>query len=61
MTDQASENAMARIDRALARIEAAANRQGEALDMLRGRHATLRAEITSAIAALDSLAAGEED
>lgn len=60
MTDQAPENATTRIERAIARIAACAQREAPADDSLERRHARLRAEVASAIAALDSLIDGED-
>ena len=61
MTDQASENASARIERALARIEAAAKRTSADRAGLERRHAALRSQVGAALAALDSLIASEGD
>ncbi len=61
MTDQASENASARIERALVRIEAAAKRSASSHSDLQRRHATLRREVGEALASLDSLIAAEGD
>ncbi len=61
MTDQASENATARIERALARIEAVT--QGVAAsdtDLLR-RHESLREQVGAALVSLDSLIAKEDE
>ena len=59
MTDQASENATARIERALARIETSVKRGAADRAALERRHAALRREVTVALTALDSLIAGE--
>ncbi len=61
MSDEGAQNASTRIDRALARIEAA-SRQLEIgqSDLLR-RHDALRTQVADAIAALDSLIAEEVD
>jgi len=59
MAEQAAEIALARVDRALARIEAAVRRSGTDRAALERRHAALRAGVTEAVAALDSLIAGE--
>lgn len=61
MNDQASENASARIERALARIEAAARAATELRRDLERRHDALRREVGAALASLDSLIAAEED
>jgi hypothetical protein len=56
MADQAPDFLLARIDRALARIEAAAQRRPTGSDPgLERRHAMLRARMEDAIAALDDL------
>ena len=59
MSDEASENASARIDRALARIEAAAKRSAHDHADLTRRHAALRSQVGAALASLDSLIADE--
>ena len=61
MTDQASDIASARIERALARIEAAAAMQATSYADLARRHATLREHVGAALASLDSLIAAEGD
>ena len=48
-----------RIERALARIEAAAAARAYAAERLSRRHATLRARIENAVASLDTLIARE--
>lgn len=48
-----------RIERALARIEAAAAKRAFAGDALRRRHERLRASVTEAVAALDTMIARE--
>jgi hypothetical protein len=52
---EASPPALDRIERALARIEAAARRRAFDADALERRHAALREKVEDAIAALDSL------
>ena len=65
MADQRALDAVARIERALARIEAAAARPAPAGDneeqrQLQARHDAMRSRVTGALAQLDSLiAAGE--
>lgn len=54
MTEPASP-ALDRIERALARIEAAAARRAFDADALRRRHSALRGKVEDAIDALDSL------
>ncbi|MFD1788645.1 hypothetical protein ACFSC3_13825 [Sphingomonas floccifaciens] len=61
MNEQGAESASARIDRALARIEAAAQRLVRDRTDLERRHDALRDQVSEAIAALDSLIATEED
>ena len=61
MSDQASEKASARIERALARIEAAARTGAASRADLERRHARLREQVGAALASLDSLIAAEED
>lgn len=61
MSDQAPEIAAARIERALARIEAASAAALRDKADLTARHAALRAQIGEAIVQLDSLIAAEED
>ena len=57
MTEQATETASSRIERALARIEAAAKRSIGDRAALERRHVALRDEVGSAIAMLDQLIA----
>ena len=61
MSDQASENARLRIDRALDRIEAAARRGAADRAALERRHAALRDQVGTALAALDSLISSDGD
>jgi hypothetical protein len=61
MTDQASENASARIERALARIETVTRRSAVDRADLERRHAALREQVGAAIASLDSLIASDGD
>lgn len=49
-----------RIERALARIEAAATRRAFAVDAMKRRHEKLRANVSEAIEALDEMIAREE-
>jgi hypothetical protein len=56
MADQPSDPNVSRIERALARIEAAASSRAYAADQLARRHAVLRGRIEAAIVALDRLA-----
>lgn len=56
MADEHHPAALDRIERAIARIEAAAAAQAQRADGLARRHATLRARIGEAIAALDAVA-----
>jgi len=59
MTEQAAENALARVERALARVEAAVKTSQGAHADLNRRHAALRGQVADAIASLDSLIAAE--
>ena len=59
MSDQAPENASARIERALSRIDEAAKRSVADRAALDRRHTALRSEVTTALAALDSLIASD--
>lgn len=52
---EAAPPALDRIERALARIEAAAAKRAFDADMLRRRHATLRERVQEAVEALDAL------
>ena len=65
MADQRALDAVARIERALARIEAVATRPapaGESEDhrALRDRHDAMRSRVTGALAQLDALIASGE-
>ncbi len=60
MADTPPNDATARIDRALERIEAAAAARAFASERLARRHAVLRSRIEEAVAALDNLIAREE-
>jgi hypothetical protein len=55
MADPTAPSTIERIDRALARIEAAAKRLAEGNAKLARRHHALRASIADAVATLDSL------
>ncbi|HWK37046.1 MAG TPA: hypothetical protein VNR91_12370 [Sphingomonas sp.] len=55
MAEQAPENALARIESALARIERAAMERTAGDPELERRHARLRAKVAGAIAAIDHL------
>lgn len=57
MTEQAAEDASARIERALARIEAAAARSIQDRTVLERRHAALRGEVGAALTMLNALIA----
>lgn len=61
MSDQGPEIASDRIERALARIEAAAAVVSRDRARLDDRHTALRAQIGAAIAQLDSLIAAQRD
>lgn len=61
MSEQDADMAAARIDRALARIEAAARTATLERADLERRHAELRVQIAAAIEALDSLIAQEAE
>lgn len=61
MSEQAPEIATARIDRALARIEAATTAVLRDQADLTARHAALRTQIADAITQIDSLIAAEEE
>lgn len=52
---EAAHPAIGRIERALARIEAAAGKRAFDAEVLERRHAALRQKVEDAIAALDSL------
>lgn len=54
-----SDTSLERIERALARIEAAAQRRAFAADSIERRHERLRAKVTEAVTALDALIARE--
>ena len=56
----AAPSALDRIERALARIEAAAQRRAFDAERLEHRHAALRARVEEAIAALDAVIDGED-
>lgn len=58
---EAAPPALDRIERALARIEAAATRRAFDADALARRHAALREKVEDAIDALDSLIARQDD
>jgi hypothetical protein len=61
MDDARALTSIARIDTALARIEAAARARTAEVDSLGRRHAALRARMEEAVAALDAVIAGEDD
>lgn len=57
MTDPQQPAAMARIEHAMARIEAAARAHVEAAETMKRRHGALKARMTEAVAALDDVLA----
>jgi hypothetical protein len=61
MADPDPTTALDRIDRALARIEAAAAARTAANTALTRRHETLRTRMAEAVAALDAVIARESD
>ncbi|MEH3039563.1 MAG: hypothetical protein PGN21_05800 [Sphingomonas paucimobilis] len=61
MSDTPHAAAIARIDRALERIERAATAQRETTRALASRHGALRSRIGDAIGALDAVIAREAD
>ncbi|KQM27059.1 MULTISPECIES: hypothetical protein [unclassified Sphingomonas] len=61
MSDTPHAATIARIERALERIERAAQAQGETTRALSSRHAALRTRIGDAIGALDAVIAREAD
>lgn len=61
MTEEVATDPMIRIDRALARIEAVAQRPPTGDDTLAQRHAELRSTVARAIAALDDMIADAPD
>ncbi|KQM66773.1 MULTISPECIES: hypothetical protein [unclassified Sphingomonas] len=61
MSDDPHAAAIARIDRALERIERAARIRSDATRALASRHAALRTRIGDAIGALDAVIAREAD
>ena len=61
MADEAPSPALDRIERAIARIEAAAHMQRDENRTLAERHARLRARIGEAITSLDTLVARERE
>lgn len=60
MADDAEHPLIARIERALDRIEQAAQARAYATDRLERRHAVLRERMAEAVGALDELLAREE-
>lgn len=61
MNDASGNSAIERIERALARIEAATARGRVERSAMQARHAALRDEVKAAVAAIDALIAEEDD